>query len=77
MARPGFYVNGRRYGFDRRSQAVARAEFLASEYGRDVTVDTITTTGVYAVEHTAKYKPTARLSDDSLVMRSMPTPASA
>lgn len=56
--RPGFYVNGRRYGFDQRSQAIARAEFLASEFGRDVTVETITPTGSRAVEHTAKHEPT-------------------
>ena len=56
--RPGFYVNGRRYGFDQRNQAIARAEFLAGEFSRDVRVETITPTGSRAVEHVAKHEPT-------------------
>ena len=60
--RPGYYVNGRWYGFDRRSQAVARAEFLAAEYGRDVTVRVKDHTGGESIEHTAKFSPSMSTS---------------
>ncbi len=36
--RHGYYVNGRRYSLEQHSQAIARANFLADEYGRDVQV---------------------------------------
>jgi hypothetical protein len=57
MNRPGFYVNGRWYGFDRRAQAVARAELLAAEFGRDVVVRFKGHSGEDAVEYTAKFSP--------------------
>jgi hypothetical protein len=57
--RPGFYVNGRRYGFDRRAQAIARAEWLAAEFARDVRVEAITPTGQTCLEHVARFEPTS------------------
>lgn len=40
--RPGYYVNGRHYfGLDRRAQALAKAKFLAVEYGREVDVERV------------------------------------
>jgi hypothetical protein len=62
MNRPGYYVNGRRYPFDRRAQALARAEFLASEYGRDVTMHVTDHTGSESVEHVARFVPSLSTS---------------
>ena len=62
MNRAGYYVNGRRYPFDRRAQALARAAFLASEFGRDVTIHVIDHTGGDSVEHVAKFVPSMSTS---------------
>lgn len=66
--RPGFYVNGRRYGFDQRAQAIARAEWLCLEFGRDVSVETVTPTGQRCLEHTARLEQSrhTRLLDDNV-----------
>lgn len=64
--RPGFYVHGRRYSFDKRSQAIARAEFLAGEFGRDVAVEAITPTGTRCLEHTARFAPQTAVSTNCL-----------
>jgi hypothetical protein len=42
VKRPGYYVNGKHYyGLDKRAQALAKAKFLESEYGRSVQVEKI------------------------------------
>lgn len=38
QTRPGFYVESRHYPLTNRNQAIARANHLAREYGRDVRV---------------------------------------
>lgn len=42
MKRPGYYVNGKHYfGLDKRSQALAKQQFLEKEYGRNVQVEKV------------------------------------
>lgn len=64
MRRPGLYVNGRRYSLDHMAQAVARADFLAAEFGREMAVLHQSHDHVLTVPHIAK--PTA--STTSLVV---------
>lgn len=53
MNRSGFYVDGRRFSFDHKAQALARAEFLASTYGRSVSVILVNHDFERTVVHTA------------------------
>ena len=62
MDRHGYYVNGRRYSLDKRAQALARAEFLASEYQRDIRVYQRDHAGREEVAHVAKFVPTTSTS---------------
>lgn len=42
IKRAGYYVNGRHYyGLDKRAQALAKAHFLESEYGRKIQVEKV------------------------------------
>lgn len=42
MKRPGYYVNGKHYfGLDKRSQALAKQQFLEKEYGRNVNLEKV------------------------------------
>lgn len=52
--RPGFYVESRYFSPAHRAQAIARAEFLATEYGRDVHVIRLDYGLAGAVHHTAR-----------------------
>jgi hypothetical protein len=52
--RHGYYVNGRRYSSEQRSQAIARANCLASEYGRDVPVIYVGHDGRRTTEYNAR-----------------------
>jgi hypothetical protein len=51
--RPGYYVEGRYYGFNI-AQAQARAEFLTKEYGREVLASYIGSDGKSAPVAPAK-----------------------
>lgn len=62
MDRHGYYVHGRRYGLDKRAQALARAEFLASEHARDIYVYQRNHEGAESVAHIAKYSPSMSTS---------------
>lgn len=53
MNRSGFYVDGRRFSFDHKAQAIARAEYLASNYGRSVSVVLVNHDFERGVIHTA------------------------
>lgn len=54
MMRHGYHVNGRRFSLEQRSQAIARATFLASEYGREVPVLQVEHDGSSRVAHNAR-----------------------
>lgn len=70
MKRPGFYVNGRRYPLDTRAQAIARAEFIAEEYGRHVPVIMCSHDGIESVCYTAYTDPPMELvRTPALLMR--------
>lgn len=53
MNRSGFYVDGRRFSLDHKAQAIARAEYLASTYGRSVSVVLVNHDFERGVIHTA------------------------
>jgi hypothetical protein len=52
--RAGYFVNGRRFSADCRAQAIARASFLATEYGRNIAVVYKAYDGNERIEYTAK-----------------------
>lgn len=62
MDRHGYYVHGRHYSFDKRAQAIARAEFLAGEHQRDIYVRQRDHAGREEVAHVAKFTPSMSTS---------------
>lgn len=52
--RHGYYVNDKRYSLEQRAQAIARAEYIATEYGRDIPVLQVEHNGAARIAHTAR-----------------------
>lgn len=66
--RHGYYVNGRRFTLEQRSQAIARAEFLTGEYRRNVNVTKIDHDGTESHEFTGRMTDPNSLSQSLLML---------